>query len=438
VVNITKNALLGTTEYTLSNGVTVTIKPTDFKNDQIVMGATRQGGKNEYGLADKYNAEFALQVVGAMGIGDFSPTDLRKALAGKTVSVSPLFSSISDGMKGSSSVKDLETMLQLTYLYCTAPRRDTALFKAFIQRNKSQYAAIGANPQAAFIDTLSKVLYNQNPLAPMMVPNSAFFDQVNVDRVLSIYKEHFSDCSGMNFVFVGSFKEAEIKPLIEKYIASLPATGKKFTFVDNKVRPVAGNKVLTVNKGKEEKSLILAFYNGEAPYSEDLQLKTEALSEVLNIRVIEELREKIQGIYGGGTFAQMEKYPYANYSFVVQLPCGPQKVDTLIKAFKKEFSEMAQKGPDTTYLNKVKRQWIEQYKTSIKDNNAWAEQLLQLKLIGGDPDRFIHYEKYVQQLTPTAIQEAAKLVFNGNNEFIAVQMPEQLKTAAAEEPKKGF
>jgi zinc protease len=270
-----------------------------------------------------------------------------------------------------------------------------------------------------------------------VVPNSAYFDKISYDRVLAIQKEHFGDCSGMHFVFAGSFKESDIKPLIEKYIASLPATGKKFNFTDDKVRPVSGKKALTVYKGKEDKSLILAFYTGETPYNEDMELKTHALSEVLNIRIIEELREKIQGIYGGGTYADLEKYPYGNYSFIVQLPCGPQKVDTLVKAIKKEFGDMIAKGPDTTYLNKVKKQWLEQHKLNVKDNSIWVDKLMQFKLQGGDPDRFVHYEKYVNMLTPKDVQQAAKLVLNGN-EFMAIQLPENAKGSASEGPRKGF
>jgi zinc protease len=437
VVNITRNAVLGTTEYTLSNGVTVTLKPTDFKSDQIIMGAVRPGGKNEYGLADKYNAEYMVAVTTAMGMGSFSPADLSKALAGKTVEVHPVFTAISDGFRGGSSVKDLETLFQLTYLHCTAPRGDTALFRAFIQKNKLQYANISANPRAAFADTLYKTLFDNNPLAPVVVPNSEFFDKISYDRVLAIDHEHFGDMSGMHFVFTGSFKEADIKPFIEKYIASLPVTGKKFSFIDNKVRPVDGKKTFTVNKGKEEQSLILGFYMGEIPFSEETEMKVHALSEVLNIRIIEELREKIQGIYGGGTYAELEKYPYSNYSFVVQLPCGPQKVDTLVKALNNEFNELAAKGPDTTYLNKVKKQWLEQHKLNIKDNGVWAEKLLQYKIQGGDPDRFIHYEKYVNKLTPKDVQDVAKMVLAGN-EFLAIQLPERVKNTAAEETKKGF
>ncbi|MBO9565329.1 MAG: insulinase family protein, partial [Niastella sp.] len=440
VVAKTKNTVLGTTELKLSNGVTVTLKSTDFKNDQILMGASRPGGKNNYGLADKYNAEYAVQLVTTMGVGEFSPTDLRKALAGKTVNVNPNFSAISEGVRGSSSVKDLESMFQLTYLYFTAPRKDTALFRSYIQRNKSQYANISANPQAVFIDTMYKTMFNNNPLAPITVPNSKFFDEVDLDRSLAIYKERFGDVNGMNFAFVGSFKEEEIIPYIEKYIASLPATTKKFSFVDNKVRPVSGKQQLNVNKGKEEKSLILAFYSGEMPYSEDMDLKAQALSEVLNIRIIEELREKVQGIYGGGTFAGIEKYPYTNYNFVLQLPCGPEKVDTLLKAVRKEFADIAAKGPDTSYLNKVKTQWIEQNKVKKKENGTWLDALLDIKFKGDSPDRFVNAEKYIRSLTTKDIQQVAKIILDGKNQFYAVQMPENYtgKTPGGETPKKGF
>jgi zinc protease len=435
VVSKTKNTTLGTTELKLSNGITVTLKPTDFKNDQILMGATRAGGKNNYGLADKYNAEYATQIVSAMGVGEFSPTDLKKALAGKTVSVNPTFSATSEGMRGNSTVKDLESMFQLTHLYFTQPRKDTALFKSYVQRNKSQFAMLSANPQAAFIDTMYKALYDYNPLAPVAVPKSEYYDKINLDRSLAIYKERFGDASGMNFVFVGSFKEEEIVPLIEKYIASLPATGKKFNYVDNKVRTVEGKKTMTVNKGKEQKSLILAFYAGEIPYSEDLELKMQAMSEILNIQIIEELREKIQGIYGGGTFANLEKVPYGNYSFVLQLPCGPEKVDTLVKTVKREFADLAKNGPSQSYLDKVKKQWLESYKVQMKDNNAWLDQLINFKSRGGDPKRFIEYEKYINALTPKDVQQAAKLILDGKNQFFAILMPESAEGGGGEKKK---
>src|SRR6185295_15261621 len=192
---------------------------------------------------------------------------------------------------------------------------------------------------------LYKTLYHSDPLTPVAIPKSEYFDQVDLKRVMEIYKERFGDVNGMHFTFVGSFKENDLRPLIEKYIASLPSTSKKFAYADNKVRPVKGKVNINVNKGKEQKSLIVAIYGGEMPYSDALSLKASAISEILNIRIIEELREKIQGIYGGGTRAQFEKLPYPHYTFFLQLPCGPDKVDTLLYAANKEIENLVNNGP---------------------------------------------------------------------------------------------
>ena len=438
IVSKTANALMKTTEIKLSNGVTVTLKRTDFKNDQIVMNAGRYGGKTNYKLVDKYSAEYAVPVVTAMGVGNFSPIDLKKALAGKSVSVSPALTEVTDEIRGNSTVKDLETMFLLTHLYMTSPRRDTALYKSYIQRSMSQFAMLSANPQAVFIDTMYKTLYNNNPMAPVAVPNSAYYGKINLDRSIAIYKERFGDASGMHFVFTGSFTDEQIMPLIEKYIASLPATSKKFAYQDTKVRPLQGQKKLTISKGKEQKSLILAFFNGEVPYSQDLDLKAQVLSGILNIRIIEELREKVQGIYGGGTFAQLSKEPYSSYSFVLQLPCGPEKVDTLLKAVSKEFADMIKSGPAQSYLDKVKKQLTEQDKVAMKDNSTWGSYLLDMAIKKYDPKYMLQYEKLVNQITVKDVQQVAKLFLGGKNQFTAVLMPETIVKEEGAEKKKSF
>ena len=284
---------------------------------------------------------------------------------------------------------------------------------------------MGANPQVAFIDTVSKMLYNNNPLAPIAIPKAENFDKINLERALQIYKERFGNVNGMHFTFVGSFKEEELKPLIEKYVASLPSSNKKFTYVDNKLRPIKGKVDVNIYKGSEPKSLILAFYSGETPYSEDLELKAAAISEILNIRIIEELREKIQGIYGGGIFPQFEKLPYPHYMFVLQLPGGPEKVDTLLYAATKEIENLKKFGPSKENLDKVKQQWKEQYKINKKENSYWLSQLQDFKFPGSDPKYFIDYEKYVNALTVKSIQDAAKLLLNGNNVVTAILRPEK-------------
>lgn len=424
IVSAKKGEKLGTTEFTLSNGVTVTIKPTDFKNDEIVMSAIRAGGKNNYDAKDKFNAEYMTSVISSMGVGNFSPVDLQKALSGKTVSVYPVFSNISEGVGGNSSVKDIESMMQLVYLYFTAPRVDTALFNSFVQKSKSRFALLSANPQAVFVDSFYKAVYHHDPLAPVVVPKPEYYDQVDLDRVMQIYKERFGNANGMHFTFVGSFKEDELKPLIEKYIASLPSTPKKFTYVDNKLRAVKGKVDVNVNKGKEQKSLILAVYSGETPYSDALDLKADAISEILNIRLIEELREKIQGIYSGGTSAQFVKLPYPHYAFFLQLPCGPEKVDTLLYAANNEIQNLIKNGPSKENLEKVKQQWKEKYKVNIKENGTWLSELQSFYFPGNDPDYFINYNKHVDALTQKDIQDAARLFFSTNNIVTGILRPE--------------
>jgi len=423
VTKETKDSLLGTTTWTLSNGTTVTWKKTNFKNDQIIMGAKRPGGLNNYDIKDKYNAQYATAVVGSMGFGNFSPTDLQKVLAGKVVGAGAGLGSITDGFSGSSSVKDLETMLQLLYLKATSPRIDTGLFQSFIQKNKAQSANMLADPQTAFLDTLLKVLYANNPLANTAVPAQETFDKIDMNRAVAIYKERFADATGMNFVFVGSIDEKKLKPLVERYIGGLPVSGKKFTYKDNGLRTVKGKVNLEVFKGQADKGLILSMHSGEVPYSEDLDLKANAISEILNIKIIEELREKIQGIYSGGMSGGLEKLPYSHYSFFIELPCSPEKIDTLLIAMNTEIEHLKKFGPSKANLDKVKQQWLEANKTSMKENGTWLGEISTKQFPGTDVDRFLHYEKYVKALTPKMIQDAAVKLLDGKNVVTAVLRP---------------
>lgn len=424
VTSKTTNKTLGTTDLVLSNGVKVTLKPTDFKEDEIKMSASRYGGSNNYGLKDKYSAQYATAVQAAMGFGSFAPSDLTKAMSGKKAFAGVGFTTVRDNLSGNATIKDLETMFQMLYLKVTSPRKDVALFDSYISKNKSSIANILQDPQTAFIDTFSRFITNNNPLANQAVPRPAHFEQINLDRAMQIYKERVGDVTGMHFVIVGSFKEEVIVPLIEKYVASLPASGKKTNYVDNKVRPVKGNRMLEYKKGKEDKSLVLQLFSGEVKYSEDAALKAEAMTEALNIKIIEEIREKAQAIYGGGIFGSLQKEPYASYQMVAQLPTGPDKVETVLKSLKAEIEKVQKNGPAQETLDKVKKQWLEAHRETLKNNDAWVSELLDAKVAGKDMDRFVNYDKYVNALTTKDIQQAAKTFLNPANMITAVQLPE--------------
>jgi len=423
VLATTKNAALSTTEISLSNGVKVTLKKTDFKDDQILLSATRYGGTTHYGLKDKYSAENAVAIVSSMGVGEFSPVDLGKSLAGKVASVRPVMSQYSAGFSGSSANKDVETMFQLLYLYVTSPRKDSGLYNSYIQRAKAQVSMLKSNPQIAFIDTLYTEIYNGNPLAPTTVPKMEHFEKIELARAIDIYKERLGDVGGMHFTIVGSFDEQIILPLLERYIASLPAKGKS-QFIDNKVREFTGVKNFQFKRGKEDKSLILGILHGDLPYSEANALKLLGLSDAMNILIIEEMREKIQGIYGGGTNASLDKIPTGKYQMVLQLPCGPDKVDTLISAFNAELKRIAEKGLDQSYVDKIKKAWIEKRKVDIKKNEYWLSVLQSLKNGERTVDRILNGENYLNAFSAKDLQDAAKIVLTSKGKMMAVQMPE--------------
>ncbi len=425
IVSEKQNMQLGVTEISFANGAKVILKPTTFKDDEIIMTSFRKGGQSIYSAADKSNFTYAATIVDQMGVGDFSPTDLSKYLAGKTVSVSPSIGRLSSGVSGKSSVKDFETMLQLVNLYLTAPRKDEALYNAWKEKEKSATQFSLADPQTSFIDTFVQTRYNHNPLAPIAIAKPSDFDNTNLNRALEIYKQQFDDAQDFTFILVGSFNVEKIKPLLATYIGSLPSSGKAAAFVDNGLRPVNGRINLTVKKGAAQKSLIINVYSGEVPYSEDLDLKAQALAQILQIKVDEDIREKMSAIYSGGVFASINKYPYNNYSFVTELPCGPEHVDTVLKAAQMEIDSIKDFGPSQINLEKVKKAWLEQYKVNIKENGFWSGQLQGIYFEGDDPQRIFNYEKLVNALTVDDIKATANKLFNGKNVLQAILLPEK-------------
>lgn len=420
------NKELGLTELTLSNGVKVILKPTDFKNDQVVMNASRFGGTYLFDVKDRFSAEFASTVVAQMGVSTFSPVDLRKVLAGKSASVSTRISPTAEAVNGQCSAADLETMLQLTYLYFTQPRKDAELFNSFVSKQQALYQNMASNPEFTFQDSILHTLFNNHPWAPK-VPSPENIGKINLDRAYDIYKSRFSDANGFTFVIVGKFDLTAIKPLLATYLGSLPHTSKTYTFKDAGLRPVKGVVKKEVKKGTEQKSFIRMFWNGEAPYSDTEQLKLQALTEVLNIKLIESLREELGGIYGGQMYGNLNKYPYNSYSVGLALPCGPENVDKLITAAIAEIDKIKKDGPTEGDLNKVKETWKQQYEVNIKDNSFWARQILQSIELGSNPAGILSYEKRIATLTPAEVKAAAARYLDMKNFVQMVLNPEAAK-----------
>jgi zinc protease len=424
IVNETQDKRLGLTTLTLSNGVKVILKPTDFRNDQVLIAANRYGGESLFDGADILNARYASTVVSSMGTGSYSPLELANILAGKSASAAAGLSNYTESVRGSSGGSDIETMLQLLYLKFTSVRRDPALFESLIGKQAEAASYAMAQPEAVFEDTLAATLYNNHPRVPR-VPRPEDFAKLDLDRAIAIYKERFSSARDMTFVMVGSFDIAKVRPLIATYLASLPTPPLATSYRDMEIEPVRGVVKKEVRVGSEAKSTVSINFTGEAEYSEEEQMRLSALLEVMNIRIIEVLREKMALIYGGGMSGAIGKVPKPHYRIAVNLPTGPENVDKVIAATFAEIERIKTQGPSAADLNKIKQGWLQNHRKSLRENGYWLGRLQTSLLAGTDPATVLNYEAQVKALTPEDLKKAARRYFNTQNYVQLVLYPEK-------------
>ena len=431
IVGENQDKRLGTTTLTLSNGVKVILKPTDFRNDQVMLSAARYGGQSLFGEADIINARYASSVAGAMGTGPFAPVELRNILAGKTAGIATNLSLYSETVGGSSGSADIETMFQMLYLKLTSVRRDPDLFQSMIGKQVEAARNAMAQPETVFQDTQIATLFNNHPRVPR-VPRPEEFIKIDLDRALAIYKERFSSAKGLTFIMVGSFEIAKIKPLIATYLASLPTTDIALGYRDVGVKPVTGVIKKDVRAGAEDKSRIAMTFTSETEYSEAEQMRLAALIEVMNIRIIEVLREKMALIYGGGMSGSIGRLPRPNYVVNVMLPTGPANVDKVIAATFAEIERMKTEGPSAGDLDKVRQIWLQNHKKSLRENGFWLSRFQSAQLQGDDPATLLEFEKRVNALTTADLKKAAQKYLDMENYVQVVLYPE---TQAASAPK---
>lgn len=424
IVFETQNPALGLTELSLSNGLKVILKPTDFKNDQILLNASRLGGQSLFGEADTYNARYAIAVVSVMGLKDFSPIEVQKILAGKNLNLQISVGNYTEEFSGTAGITDLETMLQLLHLRLASPRRDEALYKAFIRMAQDQTKNSMAHPETVFGDTLQSTMYQDHPrLARVQRPQD--FARIDLDRAMQIYGERFNSAQGLTFILVGSFEVEKIKPLIATYLASLPTPEIVTEYKDLGIRPVSGVLKKEVHAGSEAKSRISLNFTGPASYSIEEKLRFYALIEIMNLRINDVLREQLSLIYYGGMAGEFDRIPYPNYNIGISLPCGPDNVDKVIAAMFAEIEKIKQEGPQAADLNKVKQNWIKERQIALRTNNLWLEYLRNASLYGDNPALILSYEQRVNAITAGELQDAGKRYFNMQNYVQAVLYPEK-------------
>lgn len=424
ITNENKIEALNVTELTLSNGVKVILKPTDFKNDEILFTAFSNGGSSLYSDEDMYSAQYASQIVGQSGVANFGMTDMMKMMSGKTVRISPSIGTLSENLGGNFSPADIETAFQTMHLYFTQPRKDEEAFKSFISKGKAQWQNMMANPQFFYIGEINKLLANNHPRGGLL-PKPEDYDKINYDRAFQIYKERFADASDFTFVFVGNFQVDKIKTLLETYLGSLPATNRKETWKDLGVRPPKGIVEKDFLKGGEGKSVVSMIFTGETEYSRKEAYALASVVELLNIKLIEAVREEQGGAYSVGAFGGLSKNPYNSYSVQVQFPCNSERVDELTKVALGEIQKIQDAGATPEDLQKVKETQKRQREINVKENRYWLGQLQSYYNQGEDPTQLLNAEKATEGLTSKSLQDAAKKYFNMKNYIKAVLKPEK-------------
>lgn len=416
---------VGVTELTLSNGVKVVLKPTDFKNDEILIGARSQGGTSLYDDKDFMSAGLSDAVVEESGVGEFSQNALKKYLSGKVVNVSPFVGEIEEGFSGNTSPKDVETALQLIYAYFTKPRKDDDVIKGFLntQRSAIQNMKASPSPEMVFQDSLNTVLGNYNfRRLPISVER---WDMINADRAYAIYKERFANPADFTFFFTGSFKVEQLKPLLEKYLGALPTQNQKESFRDLGIRAPKGKIDKKVYKGIEQKSQATFVFSGDYDYNDDNNWQLDALEEILNIKLIEVIREKESGVYGIGARASYSKIPAPRYSLRIGYGTGPDRVEELGIKTLAVIDEIKKNGASQADIDKFKAETRRATEVQMKENGFWQNQLIDAYTKGEDPKNLLDWEKQLDKITVASTKAAANKYLSNDNFIKVVLLPEK-------------
>ena len=422
IVGEKKIDAVGVTELTLSNGIKVLLKPTDFKNDQVIFSSFSKGGMSVVNDEDLESAQM-VSLIAQSGVGEFNPTQLSKLLAGNTGRAGAYVDDLYQGFSGSSSPKDIETAFQMIYAYATNPRKDSEIFNKNISDYKVVLSNKNANPNSVFSDTVQAVLSSYNKRA--MPTNLQDLDKVSLDKAFDFYKDRFADASEQTFIIVGAFDINTIKPFIETYIASLPALNKKQDFIDRGVRAPKGKISKTVYKGLEDKAAVELYIHGDYTFNADNNIQLDALKGALEIKILERLREKESGVYSPQVGLSLEKYPAGHYYFNISFSCAPANVEKLITAALDEVNKIKASGASADDITKFKSEEQRQFELNLRNNNYWLSYLSSRLKNGENLDQLLGEKQRLNSVSVESTKTTAQKYLNEDNYIRLVLLPQQ-------------
>ena len=423
IVKETENKQLGYKVLTLSNGATAIIKHTDFKDDEIIMEAESKGGSSLYGESDWANTELFDAIISASGLGNFTNNELEKALAGKQASASLSLSTSYERVSGKSTVKDLETMFQLTHLNFTAIKKDEKSVSSIMGMLENMLKNKHAQPEAVFSDSVSYTLGNHDWRSKPFDADD--LKKINYDRVLQIAKERTANAGDFTFYFVGNFDEAILKGYIEQYIASLPANGVKENYRNVTQRPT-GNLVNRFNRKMETPKAIavMTWYTDKSAYTLENNVKASMAGQVLDFILLQKIREDASAAYSASGQGNVSRIGDKVFTSVVgYCPMKPEKSDIALKIMREEVPGMV-KEVSADYLAKIKETMLKDADTDAKNNNHWVYVLNTHYTHGIDMQT--DYKKAVSAVTTKDISNFVRdVILKGGSHVEVIMLPEE-------------
>jgi zinc protease len=424
---------LGVTEWRLSNGARVVLKPTPFQNDQILLSGFSPGGLSLVSDKAYLSGSLAASIVRQSGVGRFDRLSLEKALAGKAADLTSYIGETEEGVRGVASPRDAETLFQLAYLNLTQPRADKDLFGLFLGGMEAYLQRRQAEPEAVFQDRLAQALAHGNPRGEPLT--LARLREVDLQTAQLIYRERFADAADFTFVLVGNFTPEEIKPLVLTYLASLPSHGGRERPRDTAVEPPPGVTRVEVDKGIEPRSRVQILFNSDAEFSREAMHDVNALASALEIRLREVLREEMGSVYGVAVQGDLEGRPHPRASFTVQFACAPERVDELVKTVFDEIAAIRERGLDETYLQRVRETERRQLEVNLKENSYWLAALQFYYSEGFDPLGILREGELTGRVSADRLREVARATLDPDRYVLGVLNPEsKAKATAAAKP----
>ena len=408
----------GSTVWTLSNGIKVVLKPTDFQADRISLAGYKIGGTNRYPDSEYINVSMLSSLAGIGGYGEFDSSQLGKKLSGSTASANVGCGPIYDVINAGCSPKDAEDMFQLMYLKYTSPRKDMKAYESLTTRMRNNLKDRNLNPNTALSDTMRMALYMNHPRTKPLLASD--IDSIDYDRVLEIYKERTSDATGYMFFIVGNIDLEKIKPLVEQYIGALPCNGREEEIVKTTVKTRTGvYRNNFKNKMENPAGTEVIIYTGKIEPTLKNRLTMSFLDQILDIVYTEEVREKEGGTYGVGVSGSISRKPESEFTLTINFGMAPERRSELATIITREFEKMASNGPLEEHIEKVRSYMLKSFEENQKKNSAWMNWLYNFYFEGEDSHD--GYAELIKSITAEDIRKLAEYIVAQGN-FIEVSM----------------